>query len=41
MGASLDLYAHSFRSLVSLLAIEKWGGVACGDRLVMAGPPNA
>ena len=40
-GRQLDLYVHSLGSLVSRTMIEKWGGAAFVDRLVMAGPPNA
>lgn len=40
-GRRLDLYVHSLGSLVSRTMIEKWGGAAFVDRLVMAGPPNA
>ena len=40
-GRQLDVYVHSLGSLVSRTMIEKWGGAAFVDRLVMAGPPNA
>lgn len=40
-GRQLDVYVHSLGSLVSRAMIEKWGGAAFVDRLVMAGPPNA